>query len=294
MLKREVLFLVALTVCLPIANASTQISLKLKKLEHQYGTTVGLYALDTANGGAISYNADKRFPFQSTFKLIAVSALLYQDAKTPLLDKKVLVKKEDIVPWSPITVKYIGKKVSFSELARGAIAYSDNAGVNIIIRELGGLSKINQFAKLLSNYSFNLNHYESNLNSQPNDQSDSSTPKDMGQSVKTLLLGNVLTKVNKELLKKWHKDNTTGNYRIRAGVPISFTVADKTGSGGYGIANDIGMAWSPYCMPIVLAIYTNNDKPKVSGKDQLVADVTRAVIAEFKSHNQCFSKHNQS
>jgi beta-lactamase class A len=37
---------------------------------------------------------------------------------------------------------------------------------------------------------------------------------------------------------------------------IARILADKTGSGDYGINNDIGIMWSPVCKPIVVAIYT--------------------------------------
>lgn len=86
------------------------------------------------------------------------------------------------------------------------------------------------------------------------------------------------------------KDSTTGYKRIRAGVPIGWTVAEKTGGGfgSYGIANDIGFLWSPLCKPIVLAIYTAQNKKAAKSRDDIVASVTNIVIDEFAKKEPCF------
>ena len=75
------------------------------------------------------------------------------------------------------------------------------------------------------------------------------------------------------------KDNTTGYRRIRAGVPLGWVVADKTGTGSYGIANDVAVIWPPKYKPIVLAIYTVRNKQKLKPRDDVVASTTRLVFA---------------
>ena len=87
-----------------------------------------------------------------------------------------------------------------------------------------------------------MEHLEINLNSNPTKDADTSTPQDMGLSVQKILLGSVLSAEGKALLVDWMRNNTTGYKHIRAGVPLGWAVADKTGSGSYGIANDIGIA----------------------------------------------------
>ncbi len=86
----------------------------------------------------------------------------------------------------------------------------------------------------------------------------------------------------------WMRNNTTGYKRIRAGVPIGWVVADKTGSGDYGIANDIGVMWSPLCKPIVLAIYMVGNQQDAKSRDDIVASVTKTVLDEFAKNNPCF------
>jgi beta-lactamase class A len=81
--------------------------------------------------------------------------------------------------------------------------------------------------------SFNVKHYDGDLNENPNKKDDTATPKDMAISVQKLTLGNVLTQPQRMLLVTWMRNNTTGYKRIRAGTPIGWVVAEKTGGGLY-------------------------------------------------------------
>ena len=96
--------------------------------------------------------------------------------------------------------------------------------------------------------------------------------------------------ISKTQLITWLKNNTTGYKRIRAGVPIGWVVAEKTGSGDYGIANDIGLMWSPICKPIVLAIYTVQNKQDAKSRNDIVASITQIVFDEFKKDSNCFKE----
>lgn len=175
-------------------------------------------------------------------------------------------------------------------LAEGAISYSDNSAINRIIRALGGLKAINEFAKSTGNNSFKLEHYEINLNANPNNEADTSTPQDMALSVQNILLGTVLNEPNKALLLEWMRNNTTGYKRIRAGVPLGWSVADKTGSGNYGVANDIGIVWSPACKPVVLSIFTFSNKANRKPSDEAIAQITQATLEELASFHHCYKE----
>ena len=110
----------------------------------------------------------------------------------------------------------------------------------------------------------------------------------MAKTVEKLLLGNVMSDNNKATLLLWMKNNTTGNKRIRTGLPLGWSAAEKTGSGHYGIANDIGIVWSPACKPIVLAIYTVGINKEDKGNNEIIAHTTQLVLDEFAKDNACF------
>ncbi len=261
----------------------------LASLEKTFNGKIGVYAIDTNDNQIIAYRADESFPVQSTIKLIAVAALLKQSETNPrLLQEQIHYTQNDLISWHPITGKFINAGMSLQALSEAAITYSDNPAANLIIKQLGGPKAVTAFAHSIGNSSFNIEHYEGNLNSHPNSAEDSATPQDMAMSVEKLLLGNVLTSSQKTLLITWMQNNTTAYKRIRAGVPIGWTVADKTGSGDYGIANDIGMVSSPLCKPIVLAIYTIQTQKNAIKREDIIASTTNIVMNAFAQHDACF------
>jgi len=270
-----------------IADAQPQD--KLQNLEKSFDGKIGVYAINTNNNQIIAYRADERFPVQSTLKLIGVSALLKNsNGDKNLLQEKIHYTKSDLISWHPITGKYSNSGMTLEALSAAAISYSDNPAINLIMKKLGGPQAVTDFAHTIGNRSFNIEHYEGNLNSNPNTMQDNSTPKDMAISVQKLLLGNVLTPSQRTQLVKWMRDNTVAYKRIRAGVPLGWVVADKTGSGDFGIANDIGILWSPTCKPIVLSIYTVRNKQDAKKREDIVASTTRIVLDEFAKSDPCF------
>lgn len=262
------------------ANHIDEEFLKIEKASH---LKIGVYVHDTNNHRIIAFRENERFPLQSTSKMMIVAAMF----KKNLEQKRVSVLEKDLIFWHPISGKYLNKKVSLKTLAEAAISYSDNPATNLIIKELGGLKKVNQFARSISNNSFRLSHYESHLNSNPKRKEDTSTPKDMGYSVEQLLLTDVLG-ADKDLLMTWMRNSTTGYQRIRAGVPLGWVVADKTGSGSFGIANDIGIVWSPSCKPVVLSIFTVNQAKQAIADDHIIAKVTQLIFKDLLLHDECY------
>ena len=248
----------------------------VKQIETKYNVKIGVYAIDTNNGNSFSYRQDERFPFQSTVKMVVAAAAL-NNIKA---DERIKISSDDIVFWSPIVRLNLDRGyMTIKELAIAAMSYSDNAATNILITRLGGTKSINEFAKSIGNTSFYLENLEPNLNSDPNNIHDSSTPKDMAQSVQKLLIENdVLSQENQHILKTWMMNNTTG-----------WSAAEKTG-GGSGTSHDIGIVWSPACKPIVLAIYTfSNKKDNAQQADKAIAETTQFILDEFSKKNICFS-----
>ena len=270
-----------------IAFKQTQNS--LKTLEESFNGKIGVYAIDTNSYQIVAYRADERFPVQSTMKLLAVAALLKQSQDNEnLLKEKIHYNKKNLISWHPITGKYINSGMTLESLAEAAISYSDNPAINIIMQRLGGPTIVTNFAHSIGSQSFNVTHYDGNLNSNPENIEDTATPKDMANSVQKITLGHVLNQAQREKLITWMRNNKTSYRRIRAATPIGWTVADKTGSGDYGIANDIGILWSPLCKPIVLAIYTIQNKPDAKSREDIVASTASIILNEFEKNDSCF------
>ena len=138
------------------------------ELEKSFDGKIGVYALDTNNNQTIAYRADERFPVQSTSKLMAVAALLKQSEKDKkLLQEKIVYTQKDLVSWHPVTGKYVTSSMTLEELSEAAMSYSDNVAMNLITKKLGGPKSVTDFASSMGNKTFNIEHYEGELNSNP-------------------------------------------------------------------------------------------------------------------------------
>jgi beta-lactamase class A len=250
-------------------------------LEKSHGSRLGVCAIDTANGREIRHRADERFPFCSTFKAMAAAAVLARASADPgLLARRIPYTRADLVTYSPITEKHTGAGMTVAELCAAAVQYSDNTAGNLLIRLLGGPAALTAFMRGIGNRSFRLDRWETELNTAiPGDTRDTATPADMARSLNSLVLGNVLATAERAQLKEWLVGNTTGDRRIRAGVPDGWQVGDKTGTGSYGTANDIAVLWPPARPPIVLAVYATQPSKTSKPSDALIAEATRVVVA---------------
>jgi beta-lactamase class A len=274
------------------AFANETIQSKLASLEASSGGRLGISAIDTSNNMSIQYHADERFPFCSTSKIMSVSAILKQNMiENNLLEQKITYTKKDtdLSGYAPITKNHIASGMTIGELCAAAIIQSDNAAMNLLMKKLGGSQVVTSFARSIDDNVFRLDRWEPELNSAiPGDLRDTTTSNAMEKSFQKLVLGGVLAKPQRELLINWLKNNTTGEKRIRAGVPKGLIVGDKTGAGSYGTTNDIAIIWPPKCAPIVVAIYYTNDKNKNAPKrEDVLASATRILLNEFAQADQC-------
>jgi len=261
------------------------VSQRLHQLEIKNHVEIGLSAIETYNNTQINYHANKRFPMDSTSKLMTVSAVLKKSENDPaLLKQKIFFTENDVKKsgYAPITSKHIQGGMTVSDLCAAALEYSDNAAVNQLMKLLGGPSSVTQFARSIGDEKYLLVRWEPELNSAvPNDKRDTTTPSAMAESVQKLVLGNVLGHSQRLQLQEWMKHCKTGDNRIRAGVPRHFIVADKTGTGGYGSIGDIGVVWRTHASPIVLAVYVRRDEKNAHTPDKVIAQATKIVMKEM-------------
>lgn len=249
-------------------------------LERELHGELGVAAVDSAGGRTVGHRLDQRFPLCSTFKAVLAAALLARAGGAPgLLDKRLRLPKADFVSYSPITGKHVDDEMSVAELCAAALQYSDNTAGNALLRELGGPDALTRYARALGDTRFRLDRWETALNSAlPGDERDTTTPLAMARTLQKLLLQDGLAPAEQARLRGWMLGNTTGGTRIRAAVPAGWQVADKTGTGDYGSANDVGVLYPPGRAPIVLAIYTRRTVKDAEARSDIVARAARIAL----------------
>lgn len=276
----------------PSSHDST-LQKKLAQLEASSGGHIGLAALDTSNNKLIQYHANEHFPAGCTAKVIGVATILKKSmTDSSLLEEKITYTKKDLANWNPITEKHLNDGMTVNQLCAAAIEYSDNTAMNLLVNKMGGLQAMNTFARSIGDHSFRQDHGwpDEALSGKPGDLNDSTTPAAMLKSLQTIALGDALAPYQRNLLVTWLQKNTTGNARIRAGVPKGWVVGDKTGTGfNYGITNDVAIIWPTKCAPIVLAIYYKNNIKDAPKREDILAEATTSVLKEFAKTNPCIN-----
>jgi beta-lactamase class A len=261
-------------------NATVAAQAQLAKLEQALAGRLGVFAIDTANGKQLSYHADEYFPMCSTFKVLLASAILKRSTQIDgLMYQRIKYQQSDLVTYSPITERHVKDGMTVDALCAAAIQYSDNTASNLLMKILGGPEAVTMFARSIGDRQFRLDRWETALNSSiPGDRRDTSTPNAMASSLQRLAFGDALEPRLQLQLRVWLQGNTTGATRIRAGVPADWQVGDKTGSGDYGTANDIGLLWPPRRAPVVVAIYTTQAEKDAKARNDIIASAARIVV----------------
>lgn len=255
-------------------------------LEASMQARIGVAGLDTGTGQRVGHRADERFPFCSTFKVVAASAILKRSAAEPgLLDRRITFEKEDVVTYSPVTSRHLEDGMTVAEICAAALQYSDNTAGNLMIRLLGGTGAVTAFARSIGDRQFRLDRPETALNEAlPGDPRDTTTPAAMLDDLHRLALGDLLGPPQQLRLGQWMKGCTTGANRIRGVAPAGWAVGNKTGSGDYGIANDIAVLWPPgERAPVVLAIYTTRTNKDDPAHDEVVAAAAKIALDMLKA-----------
>jgi beta-lactamase class A len=250
-------------------------------LERELDGELGVAAIDSANGHVLGYRQDQRFPMCSTFKAVLAAAVLAREGSVPgLLDKRIALPKDSFVSYSPVTGKNVSGAMRASDLCAAALQYSDNTAANALLRELGGPAELTRYARTLGDRTFRLDRWETELNSAiPDDERDTTTPLAMARTLEKLLLMDGLPPSRQKQLRRWMLGNTTGGDRIRAAVPAGWQVADKTGTGSYGTANDIAVIYPPGKRPIVLAVYTRQAAKDAEARSDIIAQAAKTALA---------------
>ncbi|MFZ1873264.1 MAG: class A beta-lactamase [Chania sp.] len=256
---------------------------QLAALEKSSGGRLGVVAINTADGKTLQLNGEQRFPFCSTFKVMAASAILQHSlSNSGFMQQRIRYQKSDLVAYSPITEKHLDSGMTVAELCAAALQYSDNTAVNLLMKQLGGPAAITAYARSIGDTTFRLDRWETELNSAiPGDERDTTTPAAMAASLQILALGSALPQAQREQLVAWMKGNTTGDKRIRAGVPAGAMVADKTGGGDYGTTNDIGIVWRENRAPLVIAVYFTQPQQDAKANNEVIASAARIVSQAF-------------
>jgi beta-lactamase class A len=223
-------------------------------LETEYDARLGVVAIDTGSGVGVAHRADERFAFASAAKVFIAATVLHGAAPGDL-DAVVPIGQGDVLSYAPVTEQHVGSGMTVRALLAAMIRSSDNTAANLLVARVGGPAAVQRWLRGIGDDVTRVDRIEPDLNEAvPGDERDTTTPAQFAADLRTVLLGGALDPDDRALLVDLMRGTTTGAGTIRAGVPEDWTVADKTGTGSYGVRNDVGVVTPPGRDPIVLVV----------------------------------------
>lgn len=255
-------------------------------IESLSGGRLGVAVLQ-ADGRIEGHRLDERFPMCSTFKWLAAAHVLQRvDRGLERLDRRIRYGREVLLPHSPITEKNVDAGMTLGELCHATITTSDNAAGNLILASYGGPQGLTSYARSLGDRVTRLDRWETELNeATPGDPRDTTSPRAMARLLSATLLGDALSSSSREQLARWLEACETNGQRLRADLRPGWRMGSKTGGGGRGSTNDVGIFWPPGRPPILVAVYVTNTQAPPADRNGAIAAVARRVAASHEARS---------
>jgi beta-lactamase class A len=255
---------------------------RLADIEAREGGRLGVFVRDTGTGATIEHRADERFPMCSTFKLLAAAAALKRvDQGAERLDRKIAYGPSDLLEYAPIAKAHVAEGgMTVADLCAAAIDWSDNTAGNLVLQSIGGPAGFTQFARSLGDELTRLDRNEPTLNeSLPGDPRDTTSPRAMSGTMQKVLVGDALSDASRSQLQTWLIGDKVGDKRLRAGLPPSWRIGDKTGTGDRGSTNAVAILWPPGRAPLIATVYYTGSPASVDARNAVHKEIG-ALIAE--------------
>lgn len=265
-----------------IANADA-ITDSIKTAEKDLGARVGVAVLDTQTDTLWSYHGDQRFPLMSTFKTLACANLLSDvEAGKQSFDKATEIKKDELITWSPVTEKHVGKAFTLKQACNAAMIMSDNTAANIVLSGIEGPAGLTAFLRENGDNVSRLDRIEPDLGEAAiGDEKDTTTPNAIVHTLDNLLYGTVLSEPSKKQLKQWMMDNKVSDSLLRSVLPQGWSIADRSGAGGNGSRGVTASVWSESQKPLIIGIYLTQTDADFDARNQAIANIGKAIFSVY-------------
>lgn len=275
----------AVTVTATRAIVAQELETVIVNWEAQLDARIGVLLRDVSSDWQVTHRADERFAMSSTFKPLLCGAVLAQvDAGREKLSQQVTYQTSDLVPYSPVTEQHVDTGMTVAELCEATLTISDNTAANLLLRRINGPKSLTGFLRKIGDTTTRLDRLEPMLNDAvPGDLRDTTTPRAILASLEKLLLTDILQPQSALQLQQWMIDDQVAGALIRAHVPDDWQIGDKSGAGGHGSRGIIAFLRAPDGETYLAAIYLTESQANFSRRNEVIADIGRAMIARIQN-----------
>ena len=257
----------------------------LAATEARRGGRLGVFAIDTGSGRTLSHRPDERFTTCSTFKpLLAAQVLSRVEQRWESLDRPVHYDERDLslagypdflCPVTALNVQH--GALTIGTLCQAMVEVSDNLAAVLLMRTVGGAPGLTRFLRGLGDQVTRSDRYEPASDAYDG-LLDTTTPRAITMSKKTLLFGPTLGPESRELLESWMIDSKPGLRRLRASFPPDWVVGDKAGTHGVDETNDYAIVRRTGHSPFLAAAYYDAPNMEPDAREAVLREVGAAIV----------------
>jgi beta-lactamase class A len=286
MITRRHLVALALASACAAPAAAARAARELQAIQKRIGGRLGVHALDSQSGKRLGIDDHSRYAMASTFKLPLAAALLWQvDHGAFTLERALPITRDNLLPNSNAVEARLAagaQTMTLRELCTAIMTVSDNAAANILLTGIGGPQALTNFMRNIGDEVTRFDRTELELNSNnAGDPRDTTTPRAMVDSMLRIFTQDVLSLPSRALLIDWLTQSKLGLDRVHAGIPKSWQVGDKTGTGQNGAVNDLVVAFPPDRRPVFIAVYMSESQLPVEQLNTAHARIGALVSSEL-------------
>lgn len=256
--RRELIASAAALAAFPASALAQQKKSVMDRIREETGGRLGIAVYDSGTGRRFFDGAEARFAMCSTFKVPLAAAVLARVDRGEIdLLREIRFSEADLLDHAPVVRANLSRgALSIGTLLEAAVVMSDNSAANLVFGQISGPRGLTQFIRSAGDAITRSDRDEPTLNQVRNGEvRDTTTPQAMLWLLNALLLGEALSPASRARLIGWMEASTTGKDRLRAGLPKTWRVGDKTGTSGEGYVNDIAIATPPGRKPILITCY---------------------------------------
>lgn len=251
----------------------------IAEIETRLDARVGVAILQTGTRWSWQHRADERVLMNSTFKALLCAAVLHRvEQGTLSLDETLPIRQTDIQRYAPVTQREIGNALTLRDLCFATIDQSDNTAANLLIDRLGGPQSVTAFLRGIGDTVGRLDRLEPALNELSADRlQDTTTPAAMASTLQHLLVGSGLSNASRQQLFDWMRLGGVTQYFLRAYVPDTWAVADKSGAGS-STRSLVAMLRPADDLPYFVAIYLADAEVSFAARNAALIKLSGAVV----------------
>lgn len=113
------------------------------------------------------------------------------------------------------------------------------------------------------------------------DVRDTTTPNAISQSLKSLLFGSALSPSSQQQLQSWMAQNQVTGNLLRSVLPAGWTIADRSGAGGFGARSITAVVWAKEQSPVIISIYIADTDAPMEARNQAIVTLGQAIFTRY-------------